>query len=52
MGGGAPASPAASIDLAYLQATTDAFLDSGASIGKINAVRTHCSDLEGGQFAA
>ncbi|MEF8855366.1 MAG: DUF4147 domain-containing protein, partial [Haloarculaceae archaeon] len=44
--------PADGLDLADLQATTEALLRSGASIDEINAVRKHCSDLKGGQLAA
>ncbi|WP_435181753.1 glycerate kinase type-2 family protein [Halorussus sp. AFM4] len=43
--------PAEGIDLAALQATTEGLLASGATIGEINAVRKHCSDLKGGQLA-
>ena len=44
--------PADGLDLADLQAATEALLRSGASIDEINAVRKHCSDLKGGQLAA
>jgi len=44
--------PAEGIDLADLQATTEALLSCGASIDEINAVRKHLSDLKGGQLAA
>ena len=44
--------PADGIDLSDLQATTEGLLASGATIGEINAVRKHCSDLKGGQLAA
>lgn len=43
--------PADGIDLANLQATTEALLSCGASIGEINAVRKHLSDVKGGQLA-
>ncbi|NHN61400.1 MULTISPECIES: glycerate kinase [Halorussus] len=43
--------PADGIGLADLQATTEGLLASGATIGEINAVRKHCSDLKGGQLA-
>jgi len=43
--------PAEGLDLAALQATTEAVLASGADIGEINAVRKHCSALKGGQLA-
>jgi hydroxypyruvate reductase len=43
--------PAEGITLADLQTTTDALLDSGASIHEVNAVRKHCSTLKGGQLA-
>jgi len=43
--------PADGIDLSNLQATTEGLLTSRATIGEINAVRKHCSDLKGGQLA-
>jgi hydroxypyruvate reductase len=43
--------PADGIDLSDLQATTEGLLASGATIGEINAVRKHCSDLKGGQLS-
>jgi len=53
--GGASAllpAPAAGLTLADLRATTDALLDSGATIHEVNAVRKHCSALKGGHLAA
>ncbi|GGN14433.1 glycerate kinase type-2 family protein [Halarchaeum nitratireducens] len=53
--GGASAllpAPAAGLTLADLRATTDALLDSGATINEVNAVRKHCSALKGGRLAA
>ncbi|MFP8955911.1 glycerate kinase [Natrialbaceae archaeon A-CW3] len=52
--GGASAlltAPAADISVEALQVTTDALLESGASIDEINAVRKHCSAIKGGQLA-
>ncbi|MCU4925616.1 DUF4147 domain-containing protein [Halobacteria archaeon AArc-dxtr1] len=52
--GGASAllcAPAADLSLADLRETTDALLESGASIDEINAVRKHCSAIKGGQLA-
>ncbi|MFC7078795.1 glycerate kinase type-2 family protein [Halorussus caseinilyticus] len=43
--------PAEGISLADLQATTTDLLESGATIGEINAVRKHCSALKGGRLA-
>jgi hydroxypyruvate reductase len=43
--------PADGISLNDLQVTTNALLDSGASIHEINAVRKHLSAIKGGQFA-
>lgn len=43
--------PTDGITLTDLQETTEGLLASGASIGEINAVRKHCSDLKGGQLA-
>lgn len=53
-GGGSAlmAAPAEGISLSDLQSTTEELLASGATIGEINAVRKHCSDLKGGQLAA
>ena len=53
-GGGSAlmAAPAAGISLADLRSTTDALLDSGATIDEINAVRKHCSAIKGGRLAA
>lgn len=53
--GGASAllcAPTDGISLADLRATTDALVNSGATITEINAVRTHCSRLKGGRLAA
>ncbi|GGM70787.1 hydroxypyruvate reductase [Halarchaeum rubridurum] len=53
--GGASAllpAPAAGITLSDLRETTDALLDSGATIHEVNAVRKHCSALKGGRLAA
>ena len=44
--------PAEGVDLDSLQRLTEALLESGATIGEINAVRKHCSSLKGGQLAA
>ncbi|WP_338728653.1 DUF4147 domain-containing protein [Haladaptatus sp. DJG-WS-42] len=52
--GGASAllpAPAEGISLEALQATTNALLESGATIHEINAVRKHLSALKGGQLA-
>ncbi|WP_135829243.1 glycerate kinase type-2 family protein [Halorussus halobius] len=52
--GGASAllpAPAGDLSLADLQATTEALLASGATIGDLNAVRKHCSALKGGRLA-
>lgn len=43
--------PAEGIALADLQGVTQDLLDSGATIGEINAVRKHCSALKGGELA-
>jgi len=43
--------PAGGLDLADLQATTDALLGSGAPIQDVNAVRKHCSAVKGGRLA-
>lgn len=43
--------PVAGITLADLQALTDALLRCGVTINEINAVRKHCSLLQGGQLA-
>jgi hydroxypyruvate reductase len=53
-GGGSAllSAPADGISLADLRATTNALLDSGATIGEINAVRKHLSALKGGRLAA
>jgi glycerate 2-kinase len=51
--GGASAllcAPADGLSLAELRTTTDALLESGASIHGINAVRKHCSAIKGGQL--
>lgn len=52
-GGGSAlmAAPAEGVALADLQSITDALIDSGATIGEINAVRKHLSSLKGGQLA-
>ena len=52
--GGASAlltAPANGITVVELATTTDALLESGASIDEINAVRKHCSAIKGGQLA-
>ncbi|MFP9191722.1 glycerate kinase type-2 family protein [Natronosalvus vescus] len=52
--GGASAlltAPAADISVEALRETTDALLESGASIDEINAVRKHCSTIKGGHLA-
>ncbi|MGM0605628.1 MAG: glycerate kinase type-2 family protein [Halobacteriota archaeon] len=46
------AAPADGISLADLRETTDALLDSGATIDELNAVRKHLSAVKGGRFAA
>jgi hydroxypyruvate reductase len=43
--------PAEGVDLADLQSVTNDLLESGASIGEINAVRKHLSAIKGGQLA-
>jgi len=43
--------PAPPLALADLQALTDALLRCGASIGEINILRKHCTELGGGQLA-
>jgi hydroxypyruvate reductase len=43
--------PVPSLSLSDLQATTEALLRSGATIGELNAVRKHLSQLKGGQLA-
>jgi hydroxypyruvate reductase len=43
--------PASGISLVDLQATTNALLESGASIHEVNAVRKHLSAIKGGQLA-
>ncbi len=53
--GGASAlwcAPAEGLSLSDLQATTDALLESGASIHEVNAVRKHCSAIKGGRLAS
>ena len=52
-GGGSAllALPAEGISLADLQATTDLLLRSGATIGEMNAVRKHLSQVKGGGLA-
>jgi glycerate 2-kinase len=52
-GGGSALLPAPvpGLTLAQLQATTDALLRGGATIGELNAVRKHISTLKGGQLA-
>jgi hydroxypyruvate reductase len=45
------ASPADSLELADVQRTTDALLESGAPIDAVNAVRKHISTVKGGQLA-
>ncbi|TYL39244.1 glycerate kinase [Natronococcus pandeyae] len=52
--GGASAllcAPANGLSLSALRQTTDALLESGASIHEINAVRKHCSAIKGGRLA-
>ena len=43
--------PAAGVDLAALQATTDLLLRAGAGIAEVNAVRKHLSVVKGGGLA-
>lgn len=43
--------PAEGVTLGDIQATTDALLRAGATIGELNAVRKHLSSLSGGQLA-
>ncbi|WP_135663885.1 glycerate kinase type-2 family protein [Halorhabdus rudnickae] len=52
-GGGSAllALPAGEITLVDLQTTTEALVESGASIKEINAVRKHCSAIKGGGLA-
>jgi glycerate 2-kinase len=52
-GGGSAlmAAPAEGISLSDMQATTDALLQSGATIGEFNAIRKHLSAIKGGQLA-
>ena len=52
-GGGSAllALPAEGISLTDLQATTDLLLRSGATIGEVNAVRKHLSQIKGGGLA-
>ncbi|MHC3437313.1 glycerate kinase type-2 family protein [Natrialbaceae archaeon A-gly3] len=45
------AAPADGLTLSDLQATTEALLESGASIDEVNAVRKHCSAIKGGRLA-
>lgn len=55
MSGGGSAlmtAPAGGIGLTDKQAVNDALLASGASIGEINTVRKHLSDVKGGRLAA
>ncbi|HEX9116856.1 MAG TPA: DUF4147 domain-containing protein, partial [Anaerolineae bacterium] len=42
--------PTAGISLADLQAVTTTLLRCGANIAEINAVRKHCSEIQGGQL--
>jgi glycerate-2-kinase len=54
LSGGASAlwpAPPDGVDLADLQATTDALLRAGAPIAEINAVRKHLSRISGGRLA-
>jgi glycerate 2-kinase len=44
--------PAGDLSLSALRTTTDALLESGASIDEINAVRKHVSAIKGGRLAA
>jgi hydroxypyruvate reductase len=44
--------PASGLSLEQLQASTQALLNAGATIEEINTVRTHLSQLKGGQLAA
>ncbi len=52
-GGGSAlvALPSEGVSLADLQATTDALLRAGATIGELNAVRKHLDRLKGGRLA-
>lgn len=52
-GGGSAllAAPAEGLSLSDLQATTEALIESGATIHEINAVRKHCSVVKGGGLA-
>lgn len=52
-GGGSAllAAPAEGIALADLRATTEGLLESGATIGEVNAVRKHLSAVKGGGLA-
>jgi len=52
-GGGSAmlAAPAEGVELADLQAVTEALLSAGVDIDGINAVRKHCSAIKGGQLA-
>lgn len=52
-GGGSAllAAPAAGVGLEDLRTTTEALLESGATIDEINAVRKHLSAVKGGQLA-
>lgn len=43
--------PVVPLSLSDLQSTTEALLRSGATIGELNAVRKHLSQLKGGQLA-
>ncbi len=43
--------PAGRITLNDKQALTERLLESGATIGEINAIRKHCSRIKGGQLA-
>lgn len=43
--------PASGLSLADLRGTTEALLESGATIHEVNAVRKHCSALKGGGLA-
>ncbi|MBM4320811.1 MAG: DUF4147 domain-containing protein, partial [Deltaproteobacteria bacterium] len=44
--------PAAGIELADLQRTTQLLLSSGAAIGEVNALRKHLSQVKGGRLGA
>jgi glycerate 2-kinase len=52
-GGGSAlmAAPAGDVSLSALRSLTEELLESGATIGEINAVRKHVSTLKGGQLA-